>query len=578
MKELSIEKLLKNKENPKLILEAFEFAKEIYKDKKRLSGENYIQHALRVALFLDKMGLDQKTLITALLHDAIDDKPSSIQEAELKEIGKKFSIEVSDLIKKVSDLRKIRYFLNMKLKERKTFTKEKIENLRKTFIALAGDLRVLLVELVSRLDALEHLGTLPEEQRKIYSLETLEIFVPIANRLGLGEIKRLLEDGSFFYLFGDKYKWIQNNTKEKYEEREKYIRKFIPKLNKILKKERIKFIEINYRAKSYWSTYRKLLKKDMDIEKIHDLVAIRIITQEVSDCYKTLGVLHKYFKPISEEIDDYIVKPKINGYRSLHTSVYLDKDHISEIQIRTQDMHKEAEYGVCAHWSYKEKIDLKKEGKKFEWVAGIPKFYESFKLDFFKDQVFVFTPKGDIISLPKTSTPVDFAYAVHSDIGNHCESAKILGKIVPLSHELENADVVEIITNKNKEPSQDWLRFVKTNMAKSHIKKIILQKNPGFSFPVPNFIKKKVLEIAEKFKKRKEEKQKIIKEKPQHIFIAGQKGMLINIAKCCNPKPGDEVRAYITKFRATVLHKTSCENLRRLSEKFPEKIIDANWQ
>ncbi|OGZ88535.1 MAG: hypothetical protein A2561_04520, partial [Candidatus Staskawiczbacteria bacterium RIFOXYD1_FULL_32_13] len=553
MKELSIEKLLKGKENPKLILEAFEFAKEIYKDKKRLSGENYIEHALRVALFLDKMKVDEKTLITALLHDAIDDKLSLVQETELKEIGKKFSIEVADLIKKVSNLRKIRFSLNLNLKEKKIFTKEKIENLRKTFIALAGDLRVLLIELVSRLDGLEHLASLSEEQRKIYSLETLEIFVPIANRLGLGEIKRLLEDGSFFYLFGDKYKWIQNNTKEKYEEREKYIRKFIPKLNRILKKERIKFIEINYRAKSYWSTYRKLLKKDMDIERIHDLVAIRIITQEVSDCYKALGILHKYFKPISEEIDDYIAKPKINGYRSLHTSVYLDKDHISEIQIRTQDMHKEAEYGVCAHWSYKEKIDLKKDSKKFEWVAQTPKFWETFKIDFFEDFVFVFTPKGDIISLPKDSTPVDFAYAVHSDIGNHCESAKILGKIVPLSYMLENADVVEIITNKNKEPSQDWLKFVKTNMAKSHIKKIISAKNSGFKIPIPSFIRKKVLEITERFQKRKEEKQKIIKEKPQHIFIAGQKGMLINIAKCCSPKPGDDVKAYITKFRAIVL-------------------------
>jgi len=252
------------------------------------------------------------------------------------------------------------------------------------------------------------------------------------------------------------------------------IRDSFIRLNRILKKERIKFIEINYRAKSYWSTYRKLLKKDMDIERIHDLVAIRIITQEVSDCYKALGILHKYFKPISEEIDDYIAKPKINGYRSLHTSVYLDKDHISEIQIRTQDMHKEAEYGVCAHWSYKEKIDLKKDSKKFEWVAQTPKFWETFKIDFFEDFVFVFTPKGDIISLPKDSTPVDFAYAVHSDIGNHCESAKILGKIVPLSYMLENADVVEIITAPNIQTKRDWLGFVKSEKAKQKIIYLIL--------------------------------------------------------------------------------------------------------
>lgn len=577
---LPIEKLIKNKEDPKMILEAFEFAKVSYKDKKRLSGENYIEHALRVALFLDKMNVDQKTLIVALLHDAIDDKPQATQKVELLEIEKLFGKEVADLIFKISNLRKIRFSLATKIKEKKTFTKEKIENLRKTFIALAGDIRVLLVELVSRLDALEHLGALSEDRQKLYALETLEIFVPIANRLGLGELKRILEDQSFLYLFKEKYKWLQDITKVKYEERERQIRKFIPKLEKILKKERVNYSEISYRAKSHWSTYRKLLKKDMDIERIHDLVALRIITEKVEDCYKALGVVHKYFKPISGEIDDYIAKPKINGYRSLHTSVFLDENRISEIQIRTKEMHKEAEYGVCAHWSYKEKIDLNKEGGKYDWIKE-PKFLETFKINFFEDQVFVFTPKGDIVSLPNGSCPVDFAYAVHSDIGNHCDSAKISGKIVPLSYQLENADVVEVITNKNREPSQDWLKFVKTNMAKNHIKKAIGYKGSGFKFPIPHFIRKKILEISERAQKRKaakEQLRQIKKERPQQLFIGGQKGMLVNIAKCCAPKPGDYVKAYITKFRATVLHKTNCENLRKLSEKFPEKIIDASWK
>lgn len=578
MKELSIEKLLKNKDNPKSIFEAFEFAKKSYEGRKRFNGEDYIEHALRVALFLDKMGVDEKTIIIAILHDVIDDKPQLTQELELKEIEKIFDVETANLIKKIFQLRKIRFSLKENIKNKNYLDKERIESLRKTFVALAGDIRVLLIELTSRLDGLGHLKSLPPDYQRMYALETLEIFSPIANRLGLGQIKRLLEDESFMYLFPEKYKWLEQAAKETYEEREKYIKKFIPKLNKILKKERIKFVEINYRTKSRWSTYRKLVKKDMNIKKIHDLIAIRIITKDVRECYKAIGILHKYYRPISGEINDYIAKPKINGYRSLHTSLFLDKDHISEIQIRTQEMHSEAEYGICAHWSYKEKIDLKKEGDKYAWVNGAFNFWESFKINFFENFVFVFTPKGDIIELPKDATPVDFAYAVHSDIGNHCEAAKIAGKIIPLSYMLQNGDVVEIITNKNKKPSLDWLKFVKTNHARNHIKKTIEIYQTGFKLPIPHFIKKKVLEITERFQKRKEEQQKIIRGKPGHIIIAGQKGMLVNIAKCCNPKSGDEVKAYITKFRATVLHKANCQNLHKLAEVFPEKIIDANWE
>jgi RelA/SpoT family (p)ppGpp synthetase len=573
-----IQKLLRNKNNPALILEAFEFAKESYKDKQRLSGENYVEHALRVALMLDKMSLDQKTIIFALLHDVIDDKPSSAQKIELEEIEKMFGKEIAGLIEKISGLRKIRYSLATKIKEKRTLSEGKIENLRKTFIALAGDLRVLLVELVSRLDSLGYIKYLAEDQQKVYALETLEIFVPIANRLGLGEIRRKLEDMSFYNLLPEKYKWLETKINEEYEQREKYLKKFLPRLKKILKKERIKFSDINYRAKSFWSTYRKLLKKDMDFEKIHDLLALRIIVDNVETCYKTLGIIHKHFKPISEEINDYIAKPKENGYRSLHTNIFYDNDKIIEVQIRTEEMQKEAEYGICAHWSYKENINLKKEADKFNWLKEAPDFWKSFKIDFFENQVFTFTPKGDIIILPKGSSPVDFAYSVHSDIGNHCESAKIGGKIVPLSSELENGDIIEIITNKKRKPSQDWLKFVKTNLAQSHIKKSIGQQESIFKLPIPHFIRKKISEIAERVQKKKEEKQQIKKEKPQQIYLAGQKGMLVNIAKCCNPEPGDNVKAYITTQRAAVLHKVSCENFQKLAQNSPEKIIDASWE
>jgi len=620
-----IRQLAERSSDPKLIESAFKFASEAYKEKYRLSGENYILHATRVALALDKMNLDPTTIAFGLIHDVVDDIPTSAKIVETKEIEKKFGKEMGLLIEKISELSKIRYSLSVGIRDKKTFAREKIENIRRMFLALSGDLRVVLVELISRLDGLNFLHYLPKDQQKLYALETLQIFVPIANRLGLSEIRRSLEDVAFSYLFPDRFKWLKENIKEQYEEREKYLKKFIPRLKKIFKKERIKILDINYRAKSYWSTYRKLIRCGMNFDKIHDLLALRIITTDIESCYRVLGIIHKHFNPISEEINDYIAKPKFNGYRSLHTTVFSSsyqvlpnrqglkkqnligrkgkiwedkEDKITEIQIRTEEMHKEAEYGVCAHWSYKEKIDLMKESKNFEWVnpirsqgylektqkkqtsngaRNIPDFWKNFKIDFFPNKVFSFTPKGDVIVLPKNSTPVDFAYAVHSDIGNHCETAKIGGKIAPLNHILENGDVVEIAVNKNKNLSKDWLRFVKTSLAKSHIKKLTGQEKSGFKF-LPGFIRKKFIEISEASQKRKEEKKKVGKENVRQIYLGGQKGMLIHIAKCCNPQPGDKVNAYLAKNRAAVLHRTSCSNFKKIAEKFPEKIIDASWE
>lgn len=591
--------LAQKSSNPELIESAFEFAKEAYKNKNRFSGENYIFHAVRVASILDKMNLDSTTIAFAMLHDVIDDAPSSAKKVEIRELEKKFGEEIGQMAERISELDKIRYTLSVGIKEKKTLTREKIENLRKMFMALSGDLRVVLVKLVSRLDGLNFLHFLPEEKQKLYALETLQVFVPVANRLGLSEIRRSLEDMSFFYLFPERFDWVKKNIRAEYEEREKYLRKFIPHLRKILAKERIKVIDINYRAKSYWSTYKKLIKHGMDFDKIHDLLALRIVTYDIESCYKILGIIHKHFKPISEDINDYIAKPKINGYRSLHTTVFSGKDQITEIQIRTEEMHKEAEYGVYAHWSYKEKIDLKKEGKNYKWVNRIrsqgelekiqkkqtfngakeaPEFWKTFKLDFFTNQIFVFTPKGDIIILPKNSTPVDFAYTVHSDIGNHCETAKIGGKIVPLNHLLGNGDVVEIKINKNKSPSEDWLKFVKTSVARSHIKKIVGQNKSGFKFPLPDFIRKKIIEISEASKRKQEEKKKLKEAEKKQIYLAGQKGMLIHIAKCCNPQPGDQIVAYLAQNRSAVLHKKSCDNFKKISEKFPEKVIEASWE
>lgn len=295
-----IRHLTERSSDPKLIEGAFEFAKEAYKDKYRFSGENYIEHATRVASMLDKMSLDPVTIAFGILHDVLDDIPGLAKSVEIKEIEKKFGREISRLIEKISELSKLRYSLSVGIRDKKTFTREKIENLRRMFLALSGDLRVILVELVSRLDGLNFLHYFPEDQQKLSALETLQIFVPIANRLGLSEIRRNLEDVAFSYLFPDRFKWLKENIKEQYEEREKYLKKFIPRLKKIFKKERIKILDINYRAKSYWSTYRKLIKHEMNFDKIHDLIALRIITTDIKSCYKIwvqyINTLNQFLK------------------------------------------------------------------------------------------------------------------------------------------------------------------------------------------------------------------------------------------------------------------------------------------
>ncbi len=576
-----IQRIINKSSDPKLIEAVFEFAKEAYKERSRPSGENYIMHAVKVATTLDKMDLDPTTIAFGILHDIIYDVPDSARKVEIKEIEKRFGKEMGHLVEKISGLSKIRYSLSVGIRDKKTFTREKIENLRRMFLALSEDIRVVLVELVSRLDELDILHYLPKDKQMLYALETLQIFVPIASRLGLSEIRRSLEDTAFMYLYPEKYKWLKENIKEQYEEREKYLKKFIPHLQKIFKKERVRILDINYRVKSYWSTYRKLANHEMNFNKIHDLIALRIIAPDIESCYRILGVVHKHFKPISEEIDDYIAKPKSNGYRSLHTTIFSQDGKITEVQIRTEEMQREAEYGVCAHWSYKERINLKKEGADFDWLKNVPDFWKTFKIDFFTNKVFPFTPKGDVIVLPKNSTPVDFAYAVHSDIGNHCESAKIGGKIVPLDHILENGDLVEITINKNKKPSKDWLNFVKTSLAKSNIKKLTGEEGSALRFPlsIPGFIKRKISEISEASRKKREEKQKVGKGKIRQIYLAGQKGIYIHIAKCCNPQPGDKVGAYVPQNRApAILHRLSCNNFKKIAEKFPEKIIDASWE
>jgi len=460
--------------NPKLNLDlikrAYNLAEKAHRDQKRLSGEPYLIHCQETAKTLAKMKLDSQTVAAGLLHDIVDDTPIT-----LKQIEKEFGSNIAFLIKGVSKLGKLKYRGQIRY----------VENLRRMFLAMAEDIRVVLIKLADRLHNMQTLQALPEEKQIRIARETLEIYAPLANRLGIGEIKGQLEDLAFPYVYPKEFAWLIKTLPEKYQAREEYLKKVKPVLEKELKSAQLEPLEIQTRAKHHFSLYKKLCRYEMNWEKIYDLVAMRIIVKTIPDCYAALGVIHKNWKPLPGRIKDYIAVPKPNGYQSLHTTVFCLEGKITEFQIRTPKMHQEAEYGIAAHWAYTE-ADKPKQGvlvnsPQLAWInqlrewqkevkASPDEFLESLKIDFFKDRIFVFTPKGDVIDLPEGATPVDFAYQIHTDIGHSCAEAKIDGKLSPLHQPLENGQVVEIVTKKEKKPNPDWLRFVKTTQAKSKIR------------------------------------------------------------------------------------------------------------
>jgi len=627
---LKIVKKKYNQKDQKLIERALEFAKYAHRDQKRLgSSKPYIVHPIAIAKNLAKLNLDAPTIAAALLHDTIED--AGVPE---KTLEKEFGKEITFLVKGVTKLSKLQY----------QGMERYVENLRKMFLAMAEDMRVVLIKLYDRLNNLETLNVFPEEKQKRIAKETLEIYSSIAYRLGIGELRGKLEDLAFPYAYPKEYKWLMENIKERYEQRMKYLRKVKPVILKELKKEGIEPLEIHSRAKHYFSLYQKLLRNDMDFDKIYDLVALRIITnsEEIEECYKILGVIHKLWKPLPGLIKDYIAMPKPNGYRSLHTTVFCIDGKITEFQIRTPKMHEEAEYGVAAHWAYvemgKPENGFKIDGKKFGWVKELRKwqkenqaseeFLENLKIDFFKNRVFVLTPKGDVIDLPEGSCPLDFAYQIHTDLGHRCHGAKINGKIAPLNKILQNWDVVEIILGKEKNPKRSWLEFVKTSIAKSRIKSWFKNQAAEENFKHGMEIldqalmqfknttwdklpKEKKEKLLKKFSQSTQESliiavgqgeispRQIIKNifKEEEIFeipapakeakiklgkipikIGGEKNLLIKIASCCSPVPGEKICAYITKGRGAIVHLDSCKTIKEIKRKSPERLIDANWE
>ena len=576
-----VQKIIKNSANPKLIEKAHKFAEKAHQGQKRESGADYIEHPLKVAYYLSELKLSPITVAAALLHDVVDDT-----EITFEEIKKEFGKEIAFLVEGVSKLGKIKY----------RGAQRQIENLRKLFLAMAEDIRVILIKLYDRLHNLETLNHLRPDKAKRIAQESLEIYAPLAYRLGMGGLKGELEDLSFPYVYPEQHRQLLNQVKDKYEERKKYLEKIKPILKKNLKKEGVKGIEIHYRAKHYYSLYQKLKRYDNDLNKIYDLVALRIIVKNIQECYKTLGIIHKYWKPLPGRIKDYIALPKPNGYRSLHTTVFCVDGKIIEFQVRTPQMHKEAEFGIAAHWYYSEQKGLKTYIKrlitkpperKLTWVKQLKayqertkmfspdRYLESLKIDFFNNRIFVFTPQGDVINLPEGATPVDFAYAIHTEVGEHCQEAKVNGKISSLRETLKNGDLVEIILNKNKTPSRDWLKFVKTNLARSKIKasfkhKIkIEEKETAISK-----ISGPVIQIIRKRKERvKAEPKKVL-----GVSLAGQTGILINMAKCCSPCLGDKIVGYITKNSGATIHRADCKNLKRVQKRWPQKIVEAKWK
>ncbi|MEK7463123.1 MAG: RelA/SpoT family protein [Patescibacteria group bacterium] len=482
LKALRIENLIKENKN---IKKAHDLAFKLHQKQKRENGEPYFNHVLTTAETIAEWGLDEDSIIAGLLHDTVEDT-----DYPLEKIKEEFGEEIAFLVDGVTKLGKIKY----------RGIERQVENLRKMMIALSQDLRVIIIKLADRLHNMTTLSALPPQKQKRIALETSEIYAPLAYRLGMQWISGELEDLAFPYIYPKEYRWLIENIKEKYDERAAYVEKAKPILNKALTDAGIEVIKLDYRAKRYSSLYKKLLREDMNVEKIYDLIALRVVVKNIEDCYAALGVIHNNWPPLPNKIKDYIALPKPNGYRSLHTTVFFVDNKITEIQIRTQEMHNESETGIAAHWAYEMSKNTKKyldnktsfaNKKDLQWVNQLrnwqnefsnpEEFLESLKIDFFKDRIFVITPKGEVVDLPAGSTPVDFAYQIHTDIGNSCSGAKVNGKIAPLDYQLRSGDILEIFTQKNKKPSESWLNFVKTTNAKNHIRSGLKEKEKKLS-------------------------------------------------------------------------------------------------
>lgn len=635
MIEQLIEKILSY--NPEAdvdkVREAYDYAEKHHEGQKRNSGEDYIVHPFNVALILAEMNMDVSTIIAGLLHDTIEDT-----DVTYDDVKERFGEEVAILVEGVTKLKMLSY---------QTKQEKQAENIRKMVLAMAKDIRVVIVKFADRLHNMRTLEYMTPEKKHDKALETIEIYAPLADRLGMSRVKSELEDLSLRYLDPEKYYNLVDMVNRRRSEREALIQSLIDDISKQLKRMGIA-ADINGRPKNFYSIYKKMMKKGKTFEEIYDLQAIRILVDDVKDCYGALGVVHTMYKPIPGRFKDYISMPKQNKYQSLHTTVIDDNGETFEVQIRTWEMHKTAEYGIAAHWKYKEGAkkstsfdeNLTWLRQLLEWQKDLKdpnEFMETLKVDFFADEVFVFTPNGDVINLPDNSTPIDFAYRVHTAVGNTCVGAKINGRIVSLSHKLNNGEIVEVITNKNSEPSLDWLSIVASPQARTKIKQyfkvkdrdkniekgraMIEQEAKRLGYRPSEFVRDdwmedvrqrlkfdnlndlysqvgygsmSVRQVTAKLEEyAKEEKRKTMaenmtvediavqEESKNHrnaggIVVKGIDNVKVRIAKCCTPVPGDEIVGFITMGRGVSIHRSDCINLKNNMNE--DRLIPVRWE
>ena len=627
-----------------LIEKAYKVAHEAHKDQKRKSGEPYIIHPLCVAIILADLEMDKETIAAGILHDVVEDTVMTLDE-----LSKEFGPEVALLVDGVTKLTQL------------SWSKDKVEmqaeNLRKMFLAMAKDIRVILIKLADRLHNMRTLQYMKPEKQKEKARETMEIYAPIAHRLGISKIKVELDDLSLKYLKPDVYYDLVDKVALRKSERQKFVNNIVSQVKQHMDDAGIK-AQVDGRIKHFFSIYKKMVNQDKTIDQIYDLFAVRILVDTVKDCYAALGVIHEMYKPIPGRFKDYIAMPKPNMYQSLHTTLIGPNGQPFEIQIRTFEMHKTAEYGIAAHWKYKESSDGKlpvdkREEEKLNWLGQILEWQKDMSdnrefmsllkndLDLFADSVYCFTPQGDVKTLPNGSTPIDFAYSVHSAVGNRMVGARVNGKLVPIEYQIKNGDRIEIITSMNSQgPSRDWLKIVKSTQAKNKInqwfkkelkednilkgKEMLTQYAKSKGYKISNYTKSQFLEsvmrkygfrdwdsvlaaighgglkegqvfnkLLEAYEKEnqkhltdeqvleaageQQEKLHITKNKGG-IVVKGIHDVAVRFSKCCSPIPGDEIVGFVTRGRGITIHRTDCVNVLNMSETDRSRLIEAEWQ
>ena len=607
-----------------LIARAYEFSAVAHAGQKRHSGEDYVVHCIEVAKVLADLHLDSATIAGGLIHDVVEDTP-----ATLSDVREAFGDEVATVVDGLTKIAKVQF---------RTSTEQQVENFRKLLLSMAQDARVILIKLADRLHNMSTLDWLREEKRRRIAQETRDIYAPLAHRLGVAALKWELEDLCFKYLEPEAYRDLARRVSEKRREREEWIENLRVPLEAELRGAGIE-CEVTGRPKHLWSIYRKMVQREKNYDEIYDLMAVRVIVDTIADCYHALGVTHNRWTPLTERFHDYIATPKSNMYQSLHTTIFGPGGRLYEIQIRTREMHRTAEYGIAAHWKYKEGPRTDDVDETLTWFRQVlewqqetkepEEFMEFLRIDLFQDEIFVFTPMGDVKQLPKGATPIDFAFTVHTEVGLHCNGARVNGRLTPITRELKNGDQVEILTDAKQRPSRDWLAFVKTARARNKIRQWIKEEEFGDSARLGReFIEREI---------RKARREKVSEDRfgeaaralelpdADHLFAAlgrgdlgpgavmralwpetteepprppsaferlvsrvrgeqataplrvqGMSNLMVRYSQCCQPVPGDKVIGYITRGRGISIHRIDCPNILQLRD-HPERRVDIQW-